>query len=236
MNLKHIFLVIGLCLFAGVANAQTAKKWTYPVGTEEWSMLEKRKDRIKACQIPQRVISSLSTEDLTELCLQYPYISNALSFTSIKAGVDKLFNDFNGIRELFKREDVAKELLKQYQTKLQKLATIEGRNKKEGILATVSVLEALLTRYHTENSDAKEKYREILRNLVAGHEIKNMHSNDLFIKNLGFRTSYFSRAVLITKLSEQNIEELPRVEMLTGMASDESIRLIDEMSYQLIKK
>ena len=230
---------MAFCLLACAANAQKANKWIYPVNTEEWSKIQKRKDRIEACQIPKRVISSLTTEELTELCLQYPYIENVLSFNNLNSGLNKLFRDFNGIGVLFEREDVTKELLKQYQTNLQKLATTKGRNKQEAFINSISVLEALLTRCDMENSNAKEKYREILQNLVTGYETKNIYTDDLFNKNLGLRTNYFSRIVMITKVSEQSIEEFSQEEknvaLISGMADEKNIRLIDEMSYKLIK-
>ena len=70
--------------------------------------------------------------------------------------------------------------------------------------------------------------------------MKNMYADDLFNKNLGLRTNYFSRATMITKISVQSMEDFSQEEkksaLISGFVDEESIRLIDELSYQLIKK
>ena len=45
--MKNIILVIGLFLFAGIVNTQTARKWDYSVGTEELSILDTNKTEAK---------------------------------------------------------------------------------------------------------------------------------------------------------------------------------------------
>ncbi|MDR1102936.1 MAG: hypothetical protein LBL42_04170 [Tannerella sp.] len=55
--------------------------WDYPVkpGTDGWIQLHSHDDMIDVCQIPEAVLSGLSTADLTDICLDYPYklIGNA---------------------------------------------------------------------------------------------------------------------------------------------------------------
>jgi hypothetical protein len=98
-------IIIVFCLVAGVVSAQTATKvaWDYPVkpGTEEWKKFQSSEEMVNACQIPDAVLSSLSTEELTELCLQYPLIEYVFAFDNLNSGFDKLFSDFNGIREFY---------------------------------------------------------------------------------------------------------------------------------------
>ena len=237
--MKNRMLLIVFCLFTCAVSAQTVNKWDYPRGTEEWRTTANKQEKISLCQIPQKVLNALSTEELTELCLRYPYVSNVLSFKSLNKGLDQLSEEFNGTEELFKRQDASKELLKHYQRNLQRLTKAKRLLIREDILTSISVLEVLLARYHLLNVDSGEKYREILQQLVAGYETKNMYADDLRNKNVGLRTNYYSRAILISKISDESIEELPDKEknaaLISGYADDQSRSMIDKMSYKLLK-
>ena len=54
--------------------------WDYPVkpGMEEWRQLQSHTEMVSVCQIPEEILSSLSTEDLAELCLRYPMYTDFL--------------------------------------------------------------------------------------------------------------------------------------------------------------
>jgi len=66
--------------------------------------------------------------------------------------------------------------------------------------------------------------------------IENVRSCEKY--KFSVNTPYFSGAMMITKVSEQSIEEFVRegknVVLISGIADEESIRLINEMSYRLI--
>ncbi len=53
--------------------AQTTS-WDYPVkpGSAEWAAFSSRDEMRFACEIPSDILSSVSTETLVELCLNYP--------------------------------------------------------------------------------------------------------------------------------------------------------------------
>jgi len=58
-------------------------------------------------------------------------------------------------------------------------------------------------------------------------------------KGSGFQTNFYSRAHIISKMETSFVERLPQKEkngvLYSGMADEQSIRLVDELSYQLIK-
>jgi len=223
-----------------VANAQ--QSWDYPVkpGMEAWKQLQSNKEMVNACQIPENVISSLSTEELTELCLRYPLIHDIFAFNNLNSGLDKLFNDFNGIKELYQRSDVLICITMRYSQKMQSFSFLDGINtdyKKGEFIANVSLLEVLLSRCVMQNDAKLEEYKDVLRILLSGYENKFMYSD--YFMGLGFRSNVYSRAHIIFKLDKQNIENLPQKDknsvFYSGMADEESMRVIDELCYKLIK-
>lgn len=157
MKIKIIFIV--LSWIACVVSAQTAAEkklpWDYPIkpDTEEWKQFHSKKEMVDACQIPENILSALSTEELTDICLQYPLFYDIFSHINLYQGFDQLFNDFNGIRELFTREDAYKEILIQYQTKMQNLSYLEKSvsDAEKGLfIISISALEVILGRYQSK--------------------------------------------------------------------------------------
>jgi len=187
-----------------------------------------------------KVLSSLSTEDLTDLCLRYPMLWDFYAFNNTNNGLDKLFSDFNGVRELYKRKDVAGSLTQRYVEKIQSLSCLDETNPnihKGLFVISVSVLEGLLSRIE-QHDKGDNNLTEVLRALVLGYEEKMNYAEHF--KRFGFQTNFYSRAHVISKMEKLFIEQLPQRKnnsaLYSGRITDEqTINLIDELSYQLIK-
>ena len=81
--------------------------WDYPVkpGTEEWKSLKTHSEKVEVCEIPIDVLKKMSTDDLIEVCLNYPLSFDFYAYSSIKEGIIKVKDRFNGLQELFARKD-----------------------------------------------------------------------------------------------------------------------------------
>jgi hypothetical protein len=216
--------------------------WDYPVkpGSEEWKKLKSNEEMVGACQIPEEVLVILSTEELTDICLRYPLIADVFAFENLNEGLDKLFGDFNGIRALYKRTDVLSNLSKRYIQKIQNFSLLEGTIsdvEKGYFIISVSVLEVLLSRIEWTDNNGKVIYKEILQNLVYGYEEKCKYSD--YFKGFGLRSNFYSRSHVIAKLDRLSIGLLPQKDknaiLYSGMADEQSAKIIDNLSYQLIK-
>jgi len=246
-NLKHIafsVLLIG-SLSSSVAAQESRLTWDFPVrpGTEEWKKLRNFEERVRVSQIPEEILHSLSTEELLELCLRYPFLINIFAFNNLNHGLDRLFIEFNGIRELFRRDDVATHLIQRYTQRIQSLSSLNDEGKtgleKGSLIISTSILGVLLSRIEKQNREAGiDVYREILRSLVAGYEEILKHAN--YFQGLGFRTNLFSRAHVIVRMDSSFTEQLSqgrgRSVLFSGTVGDEeTINLINERSLQLIR-
>ena len=216
--------------------------WDYPVkpGSEEWKKFKTYDEMLEATLIPEEFLFSLSTEDLTVICLEYPGLYNIYAFNSLDMGLDRLFNQFNGISELFKRENTSKELLKHYRAKFEDISILDGEEhsaEKGFYIVAVSALEALLSRYVSQNGEI-ESYREILQCLVAGYEKKLMYPD--YSPGLWDRINFYARIHMILKISPQSIEKIPNGinnPIFSPHLNDKNtMDIINELSYQLIKR
>ena len=212
--------------------------WYYPVvpGMEEWKNFQTNNEKIAACQIPENILFCLSAEKLTDLVLQYPLFGNINAFNKLDDGIEQLFIDFNGIRELFKRKDAASYLTKRYAEKIQSLSFLEDESidfyERFLFMMSINNLSVLFSRV-----EQQESLKEILRNLVMGYESISMSDNDYKFHMLEY--NFYSRAHVIIKMCEQCLEKIPygkhnSVFYPSGPVWDPAYDIINELSYQLI--
>ena len=214
--------------------------WDYPVKPDmpEWAELKSLNEKVTACQIPDSILSRLSTECLTKVCLQYPLLYDIFAFSSYPAGFDRIFYEFNGIRELFEKEKASVELLKHYNGKILDMSILDNPttpNLEKGyFIMSISVLEVLLYGYSQKVDAARETYIEILRCLTVGYE-KQLEYTDSF-KGRGFASNFFARANIIVKINPESIHVIPS-EILNGnpLITQDFTGIINELSYQLIQ-
>lgn len=117
--LKNIAKV-GFCLasvFAINLNVN-AEGYKYPVyqGGEGWAAAQDRGALREMLEIPEDILTSMSTEDLIETVLAYPCFNDMYFYDSKQQGFKVLAETFNGARELLDRKDAASILLNKYDT------------------------------------------------------------------------------------------------------------------------
>ena len=92
--------------------------YDYPVrpGTPEWAEFTDHQQMIDACEIPESILHSMTTEALVDTVLDYPlFINIYLSDTTTSNGYENAKEVFNGLTELANRPDAASILLDKYQ-------------------------------------------------------------------------------------------------------------------------
>jgi hypothetical protein len=90
--------------------------YNYPVkpGSESWRKFNSQAEMISACQIPEDVLSQLSTRALVETCLNYPLFPQLFAYNNLQDGFNRFASKFNGFKELFLRKDAPSILLERY--------------------------------------------------------------------------------------------------------------------------
>ena len=217
--------------------------WDYPVipGMEEWKKLRTNEEMLNATQIPEEVLKSLSTEDLIDLCLRYPLNVTLLVYSNTNFGFETMFREFNGLRELYQRKDVSNSLIAQYMDKLQSFSLLHDPAPdfpKAPFKSAVSLLEVFLSRIEWDEKEGKESLNAVLQSLVAGFEAKANCADEF--KGSGFRTNFYARANVISKMDSSFVDHLFRKEKNSAFSSgwitdEETVGLINEWSYRLIK-
>lgn len=109
--MKKTLLLLVLSSVCMMTNAQV--KWDFPVklGTPEWANLKTYAEMVKVCQIPDNVLTSSSTKEIVEYCLNYPLIMSFFAYGTVQEGIDRVESRFNGLQELLERSDNAISIL-----------------------------------------------------------------------------------------------------------------------------
>ena len=71
--------------------------------------------KFDACQIPDSIISTLSTDQLVELCASHPLNSLCYAYDNPMIGALYVMHHFNGFKELQKRSDASEKLINFYE-------------------------------------------------------------------------------------------------------------------------
>ena len=238
--------------------------YDYPIkpGTPEWAELESYSEMIKVCQVPEHILQCMSTEKLTKLCLEYPLL-DMMAYDFITAALTSLFTNFNGVRELARRDDAANYLCKKYILEFQRLKdaelkypylfdkpysewTLEEKiiwNDSAGLYGyTIRImnLESLLGCSNFYNNISKDNLKKVLKNLWFGYN-EAIRYNDKLWGRQGAEIYYniFARANVIIKidptLSEIFEEGYNKYILLDGRANEDMINTLDSLTIELIK-
>lgn len=110
-----LFLVVQTALFAQEEN-KTAKVYTYPFkqGDAKWKSFKSAKDRIQALQIPDSIRTIIPTDQLLDLCLDFPYLTDMYAFDDFQKGFKYMISEYNGFDELLDRGNAIDALLDEY--------------------------------------------------------------------------------------------------------------------------
>ena len=213
--------------------------WDFPFdpNSEEWKELQQKEggELYAALQIPEDILYSLSTEDLAAICMKYFPVLYVPVIKSYEIMLDDLFEQFNGIRELFKREDALKELLRHYWTHINNPDFFYFSD------VLISAIELILTRYQSPDDSNKEDYIEIVQNLVCRIEKIEFYPYPAYFDFLSVQANTYSRTKILLKIDDKNIEKIPLGEnnllfRYYCKLDEPTFRSVNELSCQYINQ
>jgi len=103
----------------GKENSVADVVYIFPITAENnpdiWATYTTKEQMLNAVQIPDDVLNELTTKGLIKTCFQYPLFGDMLAFDSYQQGFDICCSGFNGLRELYGRDDTPIILLQTYE-------------------------------------------------------------------------------------------------------------------------
>jgi hypothetical protein len=95
--------------------------YVYPLrpGMIGWIEIESGEDMALACQIPETILENMNTEALIQTVLSYPLIADVFMYETSELGFDAMRSIFNGLDELYNREDAVSSLLSVWNSEIE---------------------------------------------------------------------------------------------------------------------
>ena len=153
---------------------QDGQPWTlthiysYPLkpGDAEWDFSRYTTADIKQMlQLPTEILNGMSTSDLIETSLDFYYSAEFIFSETFQQGVESVRQQFNGLDELLKRNDLATAILKQYELKLQTAEVM--KTQESAIQGDYSIHLMLLKMLVAQDEVLNQLSREQLRQLIT---------------------------------------------------------------------
>lgn len=176
--MKKIIIILLLALPV-LLFAQEEVTWDYPVkpGSEEWKTLNSPEKMYDAVQIPKDILEKISTQELAELCVNYPLFGTILAHNSVQSGFNYMKNNFNGMLELLDRPDVASVMIKVFKATDSKWI-LEEPNPGNSFGFRVSFLTILLAQDEVVNRLTEPERKQLYTETIKKHNI--MVQNEKF--------------------------------------------------------
>ncbi|MBR6286671.1 MAG: hypothetical protein IKR18_06760 [Bacteroidaceae bacterium] len=97
-------LFVSHCVFCQTTDGSFV--FPFSASDNKWKEFKTVRERKEALQIPETTLKQISTENLLEVCMDYPYIIDMLAYDNPDVGFKALTNGFNGYRELLERKNL----------------------------------------------------------------------------------------------------------------------------------
>lgn len=116
MKTQIILFYVLFAIFSATGQVQIDKPYDFPIkpGSTKWATLSSGQEMVNVCQIPDSILSKLSTQALAQTCLNYPLFFQHTALNDERKAIDEMIKEFNGLNELSLRKDGLKELVKLY--------------------------------------------------------------------------------------------------------------------------
>ena len=201
---KHNYskiLLIGL-IFLSTTFKLSAQSYDYPIkpGSDKWKRFKTHDEMIDSTQIPNSILSEMSTKNLIESCLNYPLALEFLAFPNYKVGYQSTFKKFSGYSELILRSDVGKIFLPYiHSLDINSIKNQSSQSDKGRFVYNSSLIELMITDSIVLSTLNQIELNNLLKELRKRLEIKIKYSE--YYGNFGIYISAYSLSQVLMQMN-----------------------------------
>ena len=172
---------------------------------EVWSTFHCFEEKMEACQVPDELLSNMTTEALMMTCLNHPLALSYTAYNDERDGVNVICQMSNAFQELLRRSDGINQLVQYYSSYPEVVVWETGfKTTKEVVsITTLSFIELLIAN-NLSKVDGQLKL-EVLAPAVFGWKERKEANKQLFSEYSICKTRYLADRVSPTKVSGGDI-------------------------------
>ena len=176
MKMASISKNIFICFVVIFMISMNVYSQEYPkYGSEEWKKLS-RAERKKSLQIPENQLKTISKTELIEAYLNFPLTPLIDAYNNRQKGFQRICDEFDGLKELMKREDVGACLINYYkQLEPDKYEESWGSIKRGNFSLRINYIELLISQEEIINNLKENEVKALLKDLLKKMDLKNKH-------------------------------------------------------------
>jgi len=155
-----------------IFSQEQKQKWDYPIkpGSEEWRMTSYA-EKLALNQLPNDLTKSLSTSELLEYCLNYPFNKDILLFNNHNGGFAKVFSESLCWQEFLKRPDVLLIFIKSYEKySSEDIENIKNIDERYNEMFNVFFLEKLVSETDLVSTSDPKMRKLLMTSLLSKQE------------------------------------------------------------------
>jgi hypothetical protein len=234
----YIFLVLLMTGLFAYSQTTIPDQYDFPIkqGSMEWEQIGSVEKRIVALQIPEDILSQISTEGLLETCLAFPYLTDILFYNDYQKGFDELVAEFNGYREFLDRPDLNDVLLKKYKDSGNDIESIRTLSLVEQGRFSFRhfVLEFMLAQDRVLKQLEPEQEKQLF--ILSQEQKTHKRSNPDIFGSMNNVPTNLLYAKLVLGSPEVKLDEVTRVQLSNFVQAplDISEQIIDNIESKLI--
>jgi hypothetical protein len=202
---------------------QITTPYDFPIkpGTSEWRNFQTHGEMLSACQIPVDLVKNMSSDALAKTCLEYPLFIDMIAYSSFKEGIERVIQQFNGLKEFMGRKDAGKSLLSLY---------LHDSAFKQDRMAKGSYFEMLLSCDDIMNNLTKEDKKVLLKNSLRKYKERRMQP-----KVYGSATLASTGLILGKLMKDKNFRLAPEINAFIEKGNIIDLETLDKI-YVLASK
>ncbi|MCD4650498.1 MAG: hypothetical protein K8S56_01745 [Candidatus Cloacimonetes bacterium] len=138
MKISILTIILLLCISNMVAEYTITEPYEFPIEykSKRWGELRRARKLIEVYQIPQDIMSEMTTIAILETLLGCPYVDDCLGYENLEGCFSSMMSRLNMFDELTKREDFKETLIKEYLSKCKEPKPLKDSVDKFGIRHT----------------------------------------------------------------------------------------------------
>jgi len=200
----HNVIIYRQTLFSSILRAG---EYEYPFdeGSPEWRNLSVE-ERHSMRQIPNQDLATIDTDMLVSAYVNNPYCSLIFAHNTINLGFNRVYNEFNGLRELMNRPDAGEKILAYYEEmNVNDLNQNWSEYEKGNFTFKFIYIEVLLSQPQILNQLSDQQSKRLIGELINKYNVKNDH----IAEHSGFGLSYTTYSMAKYLMNKNKLFEAP---------------------------
>lgn len=146
--------------------------YTYPdFSADEYIDILDHNEKVSLCQLPDSLMSSLSTDELLDWILDYPLLEEIYAYDNEQIGFNAVYEQFNGLQELLDRDDAGETILEKYKS----TQVINSISETNNSILELAFVEILLMQEDILNQFSIDETAEVFNEVEAKYIEKKQH-------------------------------------------------------------